>query len=56
MRTAIIAEGRGDLAVITNILKGELGIDRCDIKYILPEFEYDQTDLSQMPETQFSNW
>lgn len=52
----IFAEGRGDLAVITNILKGTLQIDRSDIRYALPEFEKDQTDLSVMPTEQQSSW
>lgn len=56
MKAAIIAEGRGDLAVITNILKGKLNIDRSDIKYIRPEYKYDQTDMAQMDEKSLSNW
>ena len=56
MIIGIFAEGRGDLAVITNILKGSLNIDRSDIRYELPEFEKDQTDLSLMSEEQFSSW
>jgi len=56
MIAGIFAEGRGDLAVITNILKGSINIDRSDIRYELPEFEKDQTDLSVMNEEQFSSW
>jgi len=56
MIVGIFAEGRGDLAVITNILKGSLNIDRSDIRYELPEYEKDQTDLSVMPEEQHSSW
>ncbi len=56
MRTGIIAEGKSDLAVITNILKGVLDIDRSDIQYLVPELEYDETDLAQMRIQQFSNW
>lgn len=57
MRVGIIAEGRSDAAVITNILKGKLGIDRSDIQYLAPELEFDQTDLEQqMRLEQFSNW
>lgn len=52
----IFAEGRGDLAVITNILKGSLNIDRADIRYELPKYDRDQTDLSVMPEEQYSSW
>src|ERR1035437_6717380 len=56
MIVGIFAEGRGDLAVITNILKGSLTINRSDIRYELPEFDKDQTDLSVMQEQQFSSW
>jgi len=56
MRVGIIAEGRSDAAVITNILKGRLGIDRSDIQYLVPELEFDETDLKQMRLEQFSNW
>lgn len=56
MRAGIIAEGKSDSAVITNILKGLLKIDRSDVQYLLPELEYDETDLSRMRLEQFSNW
>ncbi|MEI6854301.1 MAG: hypothetical protein WCL06_15745 [Bacteroidota bacterium] len=56
MRVAIFAEGRSDQAVLTNILKGKLNIDKSEIRYELPAYEYDQTDLAVMPEEQFSNW
>lgn len=56
MRAGIMAEGKSDLAVITNILKGALGIDRSDIQYLLPELDYDETDLARMRVEQFSNW
>ena len=56
MRTGIIAEGKSDLAVIFNILKGKLGIDRSDISPLVPELDYDETDLAQMRIEQFSNW
>jgi hypothetical protein len=56
MKVGIIAEGRGDLAVITNILKGVLNIDQSDIQYILPEYDLDETDLAKMPPEQFSSW
>lgn len=56
MKAAIIAEGRSDLAVITNILKGKLNIDKSDIKPIRPEYKYDQTDMAQMNEKSFSSW
>ncbi|MBP6811317.1 MAG: hypothetical protein KA138_07345 [Saprospiraceae bacterium] len=56
MRAGIIAEGKSDLAVITNILKGALGISRSDVQYLVPELDYDETDLAQMRVEQFSNW
>lgn len=58
MRVGIIAEGHSDRAVITNILKGLLGINQADIKYIRPQDpdEIDETDLFQMVIEGFSNW
>jgi hypothetical protein len=56
MRVGIIAEGKSDAAVITNLLKGLLDIDRSDIIYLVPELEYDETDLNKMPVSAFSNW
>lgn len=56
MKAGIIAEGKSDMAVITNILKGKLGIDKSDIAYLVPELEKDETDLAIMPPEQFSSW
>lgn len=56
MKAGIIAEGRGDLAVITNILHGALNIDRSDIQYIVPEYFCDETDLAVMRMKQHSTW
>ncbi|HYO54091.1 hypothetical protein [Archangium sp.] len=56
MRIGIIAEGRGDLAVISNILRGRLGLDFEDIQFLRPQYALDETDLHAMPEEQFSNW
>jgi hypothetical protein len=56
MRIGIIAEGRGDLAVISNILRGQLGIDFEDIQFLRPQYALDETDLHAMSEEQFSNW
>lgn len=53
---ALFVEGRSDAAVIGNILIGKLGIDSSDIMYLLPEYDFDNTDLSVMGENQFSNW
>lgn len=56
MRIGIIAEGRGDLAVISNILRGQLGIEFEDIQFLRPQYALDETDLHAMSEEQFSNW
>lgn len=56
MRIGIIAEGRGDLAVISNILRGRLGIDFEDIQFLRPQYALDETDLHAMSEAQHSNW
>lgn len=56
MKIGIIAEGRSDAAVLTNILKGQLEIQRSDINYLVPELEYDETSLHQMRLEQYSNW
>jgi hypothetical protein len=56
MRVGIISEGRSDAAVLTNILKGQLNIDRSNISYLGPELEYDETTLHQMRLEQYSNW
>jgi hypothetical protein len=56
MRVAIFAEGYSDAAVLTNILKGWLGINRSDIDYRVPELDYDESDLAKMGINQFSNW
>ena len=45
MRVGIIAEGRADLAVILNILKGRLGVDRSQVQPLRPEYDQDETDL-----------
>ncbi len=55
MRIGIIAEGRGDLAVIYNILRG-LGFDSADFQPLRPQYALDETDLHNMTEGQFSNW
>lgn len=55
MRIGIIAEGRADLAVISNILKGTLSIDEEAIEFIRPEYYLDETDLHQQRPAQFGN-
>ena len=56
MRIGIIAEGRGDLAVISNILRGRLGIESEHIQFLRPEYNLDETDLHTLSEEQHSNW
>lgn len=56
MIVGIIAEGRGDLAVLTNVLKGWLSLDRENVRYLLPEYDQDETDLHTMRKGQYSNW
>ncbi|TAK31954.1 MAG: hypothetical protein EPO40_03445 [Myxococcaceae bacterium] len=56
MRVGIIAEGRADLAVLLNILKGRLGVDRSDVQALRPEYYEDETDLHEHREAQHSNW
>lgn len=56
MRIGIIAEGRGDLAVITNVLKGCLGLDREHVQFLRPEYALDETDLHTQAEEKYSNW
>lgn len=54
MRVGIIAEGRSDFAVLCNILKGAIGLDREFVTPLRPELHRDETDLHA--EGQFSNW
>jgi hypothetical protein len=56
VKVGIIAEGPADVAVLVNILKGKLGLDRKDVLTIRPDLAYDETDLHEMAEEQFSNW
>jgi hypothetical protein len=56
VKVAIYSEGPADSEVITNILKGALGIDRSDIKYDLPELDFDETDLQNQKIGKFSSW
>jgi hypothetical protein len=56
MQIGIIAEGRGDLAIISNILRGWLGIDSEYIVFLRPEIQLDETDRHEMRARQFSNW
>jgi hypothetical protein len=56
MRAGIVAEGRGDLGVLTRILKGALGLDLDQIEFLRPEFDVDETDTFAMGAAQRSNW
>jgi hypothetical protein len=56
MEVGIIAEGPADVAVIMNILKGKLGLDRSDMYPIRPELSTDETDLHAPGAERFSNW
>ena len=56
MKVGIIAEGPADVAVLVNILKGRLGLDRKDVLAIRPDLASDETDLHEMAELRFSNW
>lgn len=56
MRVGLIAEGRGDLAVLVNIIKGKLGLDFEDVQFIRPEYDLDETDLHEQTEAQRGGW
>jgi len=47
MRVGIVAEGRGDLGVLTRILKGAIGVEEDDV---------DETDAHAMRAEQRGNW
>jgi hypothetical protein len=53
----VISEGPADQAVITNVLKGTLGIDDSNIRPLLPINKTDETDRS-IPKTveEFGGW
>jgi hypothetical protein len=55
MRVGIIAEGKADQAVISNILRGTLGIDQESIQLIRPSDSTDETDLRQQAPEQYGN-
>lgn len=56
MRIGLIAEGPADLAVVTNILIGALGVSRHEIRPLRPDLHLDETDLHTHPGARFSNW
>ena len=45
MRIGIISEGKGDLGVIDNILKGITNLDTSNFVHIRPSDDFDETDL-----------
>src|SRR5690606_12750885 len=53
----VISEGHADRAVITNILKGTLGIDESNIRALLPINKTDETDRSREKTVEeFGGW
>jgi hypothetical protein len=55
MSIGIIAEGKGDLGVLDQILKGITGLDTSNFKHIRPSEEFDETDLNN-PDRRWSTW
>lgn len=56
MRVGLVTEGRGDLAVLVNILKGKLGLNFEDIQFIRPEYDMDETDVHDQAEALRGGW
>ena len=56
MRIGIIAEGRADIAVITNVIKGLTGLDSSNLQHLRPTDEYDETDLQARGDVRQSTW
>jgi hypothetical protein len=56
MRVGLVVEGRGDLAVLVNILKGKLGLDFEDVQFIRPEYDRDEADVHDQDEAQRGGW
>jgi hypothetical protein len=56
MRVGLIAEGRSDLAVLRNIVSGWLAVDLDAVKFIVPEYDLDESDRHEMTDAQRSNW
>ena len=48
MKIGIVAEGRSDIGVITNIIRGITGLDKANILPIRPSFKYDKTDKARL--------
>jgi hypothetical protein len=56
MRVGLVAEGRGDLAVLVNILKGKLGLDLRRVQFLRPEYWIDETDTYEQDEAERGGW
>lgn len=56
MRAGLIVEGLGDHAVVSNILKGMLDLDQCDIEYLRPALAVDETDKHNLKPDHFGNY
>lgn len=56
MRIGIVSEGKGDRAVITNILVGLLEIDSSDIEPLRPQDHLDETDKAAVSSVTFGGW
>jgi hypothetical protein len=61
MQIGVIAEGKGDCAVLQNILGTVLKDKDVDVRFLRPEFDLDETDLQDgayktMSEDEFSSW
>jgi len=58
LKIGIIAEGKSDIAVLYNVLVGLLGINRNQIKPIVPDLTSDETyiDTVKNDPKSFSNW
>jgi hypothetical protein len=56
VRVGLIAEGPADLAVLSNLVRGVLGIEGEDVRFLRPELTRDETDLHAPGAETFSNW
>lgn len=56
MQIGIIAEGPADVAVLTNVLKGTLGLDSADVLPLRPDLQQDETDAHTQGRDRFSNF
>lgn len=42
----IIAEGPGDQEILAHIIRGAIGLDRAQLRFLRPEYDNDETDLA----------